>query len=77
MLSVDVECGMIAYGNVKCGMWNVELSASLMKNSFNTQHCGSAATIQHSTLNICYTLLFSGNITEGRKVFASSKSMRA
>lgn len=55
---LSVECGMIAYGNVKCGMWNVELSASLMKNSFNTQHCGSAATIQHSTLNIQHLLHF-------------------
>ena len=35
--------------------------------------------IQNSKLKTheLYTLLFSGNITEGRKVFASSKSMRA
>lgn len=60
---LNVEWEMIAYGNVKCGMWNVELSASPMKNSsiknsFNTQHCGSAATIQHSTLNIQHLLHF-------------------
>ena len=43
----NVECGMIGYADEE--FINEEF---ILHSTFNTQHCGSAATIQHSTFNI-------------------------